>query len=479
LIPLSQLFWNIMRKHIVEQTVLLASVAKWLFLSSIIGALIGALVALFLNILSYSQESRDLLPLPYYFTLPFAFALTVFIVKKFAPDAEGHGTEKVIEAIHKHSGRIKVITIPIKLAATVLTIFAGGSVGKEGPAAQIGAAASSLFASIFSFSDRDRKKLVICGIGAGFAAVFGTPIAGAIFGVEVLVIGVIMYDVLLPSIIAGFSSFMVARALGVDYSYFEVVNYTYIGLDWEIILDVVLAGLFFGAISVIFILILQQVHEYIKSIKLNSVLKAFLGGVVIVILTLIFSDAYLGLGFETIKNSLSTDKLIFDTITWYDFILKMIFTALSLGSGGSGGIITPIFYIGATSGNFFGYIIDGNIPFFAALGFISLLSGTTNAPIASIIMAMELFGIELAQYAALTSIISYLIAGHRSVFSSQILFLKKSDHLDIKLGQEIDKTEVNFTHDFKFENMEKMKDILENKKKRFRDRNRRDKDNKE
>ncbi|MCF6310699.1 MAG: chloride channel protein [Sulfurimonas sp.] len=462
-----------MKKHIVEQTVLLASVTKWVILSSIIGALSGALVAAFLGILSYSQESRSFLGFPYYYTLPFALALTVFLVKKFAPEAEGHGTEKVIEAIHKHSGKMKVVTIPIKLAATTLTIFAGGSVGKEGPAAQIGAAASSLFASIFSFNDRDRKKLVVCGIGAGFAAVFGTPIAGAIFGVEVLVIGVIMYDVLLPSIIAGFSAFMVARALGVEYSYFEIVNYKYIGLDWEILLDVMLAGIFFGAISVIFIVLLHKIHKFIKSIKLNPILKAFIGGLIIVILTMIFSDVYLGLGFDTIKNSLNTDKFIYDTIAWYDFILKMIFTALTLGSGGSGGIITPIFYIGATSGNFFGHIIDGNIPFFAALGFISLLAGTTNAPIASIIMAMELFGIELAQYAALTSIIAYLITGHRSVFSSQILFLKKSDHLDIELGQEIDKTEVNFTHDFKFKKMQNMKDILEDKKKRFRERNKR------
>lgn len=461
-----------MKKYILEQTILLASVAKWVFLSSIIGAVSGGFVAGFLALLSYAHESRSLLPFSYYYTLPFALALTVFLVKKFAPEAEGHGTEKVIEAIHKHSGRMNFATIPIKLIATVFTIFAGGSVGKEGPAAQIGAAASSLFASIFHFSDRDRKKLVICGIGAGFAAVFGTPIAGAIFGVEVLVIGVIMYDVLLPSIIAGFASFMVARALGVEYSYFEVVHYTYIGLDWEILSDVVLSGIFFGTVSVLFILVLHTIHKFIAAIKLNDILKAFIGGVVIVLLTLIFSDAYLGLGFEEIKNSLNTNQLLYDTISWYDFILKMIFTALTLGSGGSGGVITPIFYIGATSGNFFGYVIGGDIPFYAALGFISLLAGTTNAPIASIIMAMELFGIELAQYAALTSIIAYLITGHRSVFSSQILLLKKSNHLEMELGHEIDKTEVNYSYDPKFQ---KMKDILEDKKRAFRERNKRPK----
>ena len=419
-------------------------------MSSVIGVLIGSLVALFLNILAYSEASRDIFPFPYYYTLPFALALTVYIVQKFAKDAQGHGTEKVIEAIHKNHGKIKLATIPVKIVATVLTIFAGGSVGKEGPAAQIGAATSSLFATVFRFSDWDRKKLVVCGISAGFASVFGTPIAGAIFGVEVLVIGAIMYDVLLPSIIAGFVAFMVARAWGVEYSYFEVVNFSNIGLDWHLMMDVIIAGIFFGVVATVFIIVLQQIHKSIKLIPLNNILKAFLGGVVLVILTLIFSDSYLGLGFETIKNSLSTDKLIYETVAWYDFLLKIIFTSLSLGSGGSGGIITPIFYIGATSGNFFGYVIDGNIPFFAALGFISLLSGTTNAPIASIIMAVELFGIEVAQYAALTSIITFLITGHRSVFSSQILLLKKADNLDIELGQEIDKTEVNYIESPKF-----------------------------
>ena len=460
-----------MKKHIIEQTVLFANVSKWIFLSSVIGALIGSLVALFLNILSFSEESRSILPFPYYYTLPFALALTVYIIKKFAKDAQGHGTEKVIEAIHKDSGKIKVVTIPVKIFATVLTIFSGGSVGKEGPAAQIGAAASSLFASIFTFNEKDRKKLVICGIGAGFASVFGTPLAGAIFGVEVLIIGAIMYDVLLPSIIAGFTAFIVARALGVEYSYFEIVNYTNIGLDWQILIDVVVAGLFFGIVATIFIILLNQTYKLIKSIKLNDILKAFIGGVIIVILATIFSDSYLGLGFDTIKNALNSDKLIYNTIAWYDFILKMIFTSLSLGSGGSGGIITPIFYIGATSGNFFGYIIDGNIPFFAALGFISLLSGTTNAPIASIIMAVELFGIELAQYAALTSIITFLITGHRSVFSSQILLLKKADNLDIELGQRIDKTEVNYSHDFKFTKIKDIRDRVKKKRLQLKQKN--------
>jgi len=188
-----------MKKHTIEQLSIFISVTKWLIFSSIIGIVIGAGVTLFLKILQFSEQSQDLLPFKYYYLLPFALLLTVWLVKKFAPDAEGHGTEKVIEAVHKKSGKIEIAVIPVKLVATVLTVFSGGSVGKEGPAAQIGGGMASFVSDLFHFSKEDRKKLVVCGIGAGFASVFGTPIAGAIFGVEVLVIGLIRYDVLLPS----------------------------------------------------------------------------------------------------------------------------------------------------------------------------------------------------------------------------------------------------------------------------------------
>ena len=139
------------------------------------------------------------------------------LVRFLAPDAEGHGTDKVIEAVHQRGGRIPLAVAPIKLAATVVTIGVGGSVGKEGPAAQIGASLASGLASMLRLSRRDRRKVVICGIGAGFATVFGTPIAGAIFGLEVLVLGSLMYDVLYPSFVAGIVGYHVASQLGVRY----------------------------------------------------------------------------------------------------------------------------------------------------------------------------------------------------------------------------------------------------------------------
>ncbi|BBG65974.1 voltage-gated chloride channel [Hydrogenimonas sp.] len=432
------------RKHVTEQTAIFFSVTKWVVLSSVVGVMIGAIVTLFLKTLQIAENSRSDLPFHYYYLLPFALLLTVWLVRTFAPSAEGHGTERVIDAVHKRHGKIDIAVIPVKLLATVMTIFAGGSVGKEGPGAQIGAGAASWLSDMLKFSKEDRKKLVICGISAGFASVFGTPIAGAIFGVEVLIIGVILYDVLLPSFIAGFAAFTTAQFLGIEYTYFDIRFYQSVALDIPLILQVVAAGLFFGFISDLVVTVVSLGHKYIKKIPAHPYVIAFLGGAVLVALALLFTDRYLGLGLETIKDTLNPDPYFSKDLPWYAFLLKTVFTSITLGVGGSGGIITPIFYIGATSGHLFGQLTGGeHLALFAALGFVSVLAGSTNTPIAATIMAVELFGLEIAHYAALSAVISFLITGHRSVFTSQILAMKKSEMLEVKVGEVIENAEVD------------------------------------
>ncbi|WP_193110990.1 chloride channel protein [Sulfurimonas paralvinellae] len=454
------------RKHATEQTAIFFSVAKWVVLSSIIGVAIGATVTLFLNILAYSESSRSLLPFDFYYLLPLALILSVWLTKTFAPSAEGHGTEKVISAVHKQDGQIDVSVIPVKTLTTVLTIFAGGSVGKEGPGAQIGAGVASVISKLLKFNKQDRKKLVICGISAGFATVFGTPIAGAIFGVEVLIIGVIMYDVLLPSFIAGFAAFTTAQFLGIEYTYYDLHFFQDVSLDLVLILKVVLAGLFFGFVSDLTITAISHTHSYIKKIKVSSYIKAFVGGLVIVGLTLVFGEQYIGLGLGTISDALNPNPMLSENIHWYTFILKTIFTSLSLGAGGSGGVITPIFYIGATSGNFLGSVISPeHIPLFAALGFVSVVAATTNTPIASTIMAVELFGIDIAHYAALAAVISFLISGHRSIFSSQILAMRKSEMLSVKIGEEVEHINISL-EEHEMDKIEKLRRKLHKKNKK-------------
>ena len=450
-----------MKKHAIEQTTIFMSILKWLALSSGMGIIIGASVTLFLKILQLSETSQHYLPFNYYYMLPFALLATVWLVKKYAPDAEGHGTEKVIEAIHKKSGKIEIEVIPVKLLATVLTVFSGGSVGKEGPGAQIGAGMASVISDFLHFSKADRKKLVICGIGAGFASVFGTPIAGAIFGLEVLVVGLIRYDVLLPSFIAGFAAFSTAQFLGVEYTYFDVNFVQHVELDLPLIIEVILAGLFFGMVSDITITTLKRTSRLVQKIPLNIYVKAFSGGIILILLSSIFGEQYFGLGLGTIDNILQPNPTISQDIPWYSFLIKTVFTSITLGVGGSGGIVTPIFFIGATSGHWFGVFAgDNHIAFFGALGFISVLAGTTNAPIAATFMAMELFGLEVAHYAALSVVISFVMTGHRSVFASQILAMKKSSMLKIEMGEDIAHASIDIKDNY----LDKIRDRIQQKR---------------
>ncbi len=433
-----------MKKHFIEQSLIFFSVTKWVLLSSAIGVVIGSIVTFFLNTIHKSEEAQSLLPFESYYLLPLGLVITVFIIKKFAPNATGHGTEKVIEAVHRRDGKIDFAVIPVKLVATVITMFTGGSVGKEGPGAQIGAGAASAISQLFKFSAKDRKKLVICGLSAGFASVFGTPISGAIFGVEVLIVGIIMYDVLLPSFIAGFAAYTTAKYLGVHYNYY-LMELNSISFNPTLILQVILAGLFFGIVSDFLITVLRRTEMGIKRININVYLKAFLGGTFLVLLSFVVGDQYFGLGLDTISTLFYSDPALSESVPWYSFIAKTIYTSITLGAGGSGGVITPIFYVGATSGHLFGTVMGDNVSLFAALGLVSVLAGTTNSPIAATIMAIELFGIDIAHYAAVSAVITFLITGHRSVFQSQILKMSKSDMLNIEFGEDITKSNIDLS----------------------------------
>ncbi|MCC6544735.1 MAG: chloride channel protein [Nitrospirae bacterium] len=425
-----------MYKSIEEQTVLFISILKWVFLATVIGLIVGSATTLF--IISLNKSIAFTGQYSYYFLfLPLTLFISAFMVKYFAPEAAGHGTEKVIEAIHKYSGKIRGVVIPLKLAITILTIASGGSAGKEGPCAQIGGGLSSMFASIFRFDDQDRKKLVICGISAGFASVFGTPIAGAIFGVEVLFVGSILYDVLLPSFISGLISYQVSSALGITYFYhpFEFVHV----FSKLFFMKVVIAGIFFGLCSFMLIEAMKIVDSGSRKIRLWSPLQGVVGGVIIVMLTLIFSTRYLGLGLETIEFYLQGGQA-----AWYDFILKSVFTSITLCFHGSGGIITPIFFIGSSAGSLFAGVLGEDIATFAAIGLVSVLAGAANTPIAASILAVELFGPKIAPYCAVSCVISFLMTGHRSVYPSQVLAVKKSSSINVELGEEVESLKPEF-----------------------------------
>ncbi len=421
---------------ITEESVIFISILKWFVLSTAIGVVVGVATAFFLKLLEWGTIRTH--AFPYYFLfLPIAFFLSALMIKYLAPGAEGHGTEKVIEAVHKQSGRIKPMVVPIKLIATIITLAFGGSAGKEGPCAQIGAGLASIFASLFRFDDFDRKKLVICGISAGFASVFGTPIAGAIFGVEVLMVGSVLYEVLFPCFIAGVTSYQVSSAIGVTY-YYHPMNFVPVFKELFFI-KVALAGIFFGIVSFILVELLKVGKDLADRLRIWPPLKGIIGGLVLAGLALAISDQYLGLGLTTIQASLQGVKM-----AWFAFFLKIIFTSITLNFGGSGGIVTPIFFIGVTSGSLFAQIWGLDVATFSAIGMVALLAGAANTPIAASIMAVELFGPQIAPYAAVACVISFLMTGHRSVYPSQILSVSKSPSFELEIGDDIDSTHVHY-----------------------------------
>lgn len=419
-----------MKKILQEQPFIFISVMRWVSLSTIIGILVGLSTTLFLTLLKHSIDFTGNYKY-YYFLLPAILFLTALITKYLAPEAEGHGTEKVIESIHKRAGKINAAVVPIKLVTTILTVAFGGSGGKEGPCAQIGAGVSSIFSGLFKFNDNDRRKLVICGVSAGFAAVFGTPIAGAIFGVEVLFVGTLLYDVLLPSFIAGIISYHVSTLFGVSYFY-HPINVVPVFSD-AFFLKVLFAGVVFGIISVLFIETLHGVESVAHRLKMWKPWKGIIGGIIIAGITFFIGTKYLGLGLTQVEAVLKGSPA-----SWFDAFVKMFFTSITLSFGGSGGIITPIFFVGSTSGSFFAHLMHLDPATFAAMGMVAVLSGCTNTPIAASIMSVELFGPQIAPYATIACVIAFLISGNTSVYSSQAISMNKSPDIKVELQREIE-----------------------------------------
>ncbi len=428
-----------MRRRIAEPTILFLSIIKWVFLATLAGAVVGGATSGFLLLLGWTTNVSRQSPL-WFWILPVAMFGSSLLVTLLAPEAEGHGTEKVIEAIHKRDGHIPFLVVPVKLVATILTLAFGGSVGKEGPCAQIGGGLTSLLSDVFRFDNKDRKKFVICGISAGFAAVFGTPIAGSIFGVEVLFVGAILYDVLLPSFISGIIAYQVSASFGVTY-FHEPVSLVPVFSE-RYLLIVIASGVFFGLCSIILIEALQLGDKLAARLKMWKPLKGLVGGLALVGLSYLFSTRYFGLGLETVETCLRGNGT-----DWYAFLVKPVFTSLTLSFGGSGGIVTPIFFVGATAGSFFAQVTGLNAATFSAIGLVSVLAGAANTPIAASIMAVELFGPAVAPYATISCIISFLFTGHRSVYPSQVLSISKSPSLRVELGKELEAVETTVQYE--------------------------------
>jgi H+/Cl- antiporter ClcA len=364
---------------------------------------------------------------PPFVFLPLALPLCVWLIRTFSPDARGHGTEAVIAAVHQRSGRVDWLVAPVKLAATVVTLAFGGSVGKEGPAAQIGAALTSLFADILRLWDEDRRRLVICGISAGFAAVFGTPVSGALFGIEVLYLGQLDYTVIFPALVAG----IVAHLTCGVRPPFPALQAAFADTrQVKTILIMLACGALFGLIALLLIESLRLFERTLRRFERRPYLLAASGGAALVLLYLAVGDTYAGLGTDTINGVLAGTTPV---LAWR-FLLKILATSITLETGGSGGIVTPIFFIGATSGAALAPVFGAPTTFLAAVGLVAMLAAAANTPIAAAVMAMELLPGPEGVYAALAAATAFLMVGHRSVYASQKIGLSKSAGLDMQLG---------------------------------------------
>jgi H+/Cl- antiporter ClcA len=412
-----------------EHTALVVGTLKWAVLGAIAGFCVGEGTRAFLWSL---QASSRLVAqglggrVHAYYFLPLALPACVWLIRTFAPTAEGHGTEAVIAAVHTRWGKIDWQVAPVKLLGTVITLAFGGSVGKEGPCAQIGAAITSLFADVLRLNDEDRRRLVICGIGAGFAAVFGTPVSGALFGIEVLYLGRIEYPVFFPCLVAGIVAHLVS---GVPPPVTSVQTETAFLAQGKIIPLSIAFGAGFGLVALLLIETMRGLEKKLRRFEHHPYRVAAIGGAALAVFYALAGDAYAGLGVDTIHGALEGTVDVFVLA----FLFKIVATAVTLETGGSGGIVTPLFFIGATSGAAFARMFGLPPSVFASFGLVAVLAAAANTPIAAAVMGMELLPTQLGVEAALCASAAFLIVGHRSVYASQKLGMSKAAGLEMRL----------------------------------------------
>jgi H+/Cl- antiporter ClcA len=429
-------FSNQLKKQSVSAHLLeiLKYLVRWLLLVVPVAAVIGSMVAFFLWLLTYAIHFRFTHTWLLYL-LPLAGVLIHFIYK-WAGKSSEKGNNLIIDEIHQPGAGVPARMGPIILITTVITHLFGGSAGREGTAVQIGGSIAAQFGKWFKLNENDLRMLLTAGVAAGFGAVFGTPLTGAIFAIEVLTIGRIKYDALIPALIAGFVGRITVDVWHIHHTLYHIdilpntpyLLSNYLPFDLILILKVILASAAFGLSSYLFILMVHRIKAIFLKIISIKWLIPILGGLIIIGLTFINGKPdYLSLGVDPQYPGAITIPSAFhlggaDTWSW---LWKTIYTTITLSTGFKGGEVTPLFYIGATLGNTLSGLLNAPVSLFAALGFIAVFSGATNTPLACTLMGVELFGVQHTLLFAIACFTAYLFSGNYGIYESQLTALPK------------------------------------------------------
>lgn len=407
---------------------------RWVLLILPVAAAIGSMVALFLWLLNNAIHYRFSHPWLLYL-LPPAGVVIHFIYQSVGKSSE-KGNNLIIEEIHEPGGGVPAQMAPIILITTLITHLFGGSAGREGTAVQIGGSIAGMFGRWFKLNPADMRMMLTAGIAAGFGAVFGTPLTGAVFAMEVLTIGRIEYTAALPALAAGIIGDFTVSAWQVHHTAYHIdvlvkVPYflsDYLPFDLMLIAKTLLASVFFGLASYLFTAATHNVKTACLKVFQRKWLIPFFGGVAIIALTYALGKPdYLSLGVDAQYPGAVTIPSAFRSggaETW-SWLWKIIYTAVTLGTGFKGGEVTPLFYIGAALGNTLAGLLHGPVSLFAAMGFIAVFAGATNTPLACTIMGVELFGGEHILLFAAACFTAYFFSGHTGIYSAQRLIIPK------------------------------------------------------
>ena len=394
---------------------LLRYLVKASALALLVAALAGSASAFFLFALDWATQTREanrwLIG-----GLPLAGFAVGWLYLKWGQSAQAGNVEAgnnlLIDEIHDPKNVVPLRMAPLVLGGTVVSHLFGASVGREGTAVQMGGALADQLTHFFKLPHADRRMVLMAGISAGFASVFGTPFAGAVFALEVLAIGRLRLDALFPCVLAAVAADQVGLWWGVQHTPYAVGAVPHI-TPW-LLLSMTVAGAAFGLTGKVFADSTHALSGVMKKHIAYAPLRPLLGGAVLAVVVLWGSmDRYIGLGIPVMVEAFQ------HPLAPTDFLGKMVFTIASLGAGFKGGEVTPLFYIGATLGNAMAPLLDVPFALLAAVGFVAVFAGAANTPIASTLMAMELFGAELGVYAALACVVSYLCSGHAGIYRAQ------------------------------------------------------------